>query len=147
MLGEGSFCTVYRAGHKASKAEVAVKVIPTNDDEFDKIKGEIDILSRCDSPYIVGYFEFFIKNTPNKPAEMWMVMEYCEGGRMSDLLELGSVCRNIPHQDTLRDVTGYKHCRFVVKSLTQTAIDSIVDSLVLLFVVDFSLRKISFQLL
>jgi hypothetical protein len=30
---------------------------------------------------------------------------------------------------------------------TQTAIDSIVDLLVLLFVVDFSLRKISFQLL
>ena len=56
-------------------------------------------------------------------------------------------CRNIPYQDTLRDVTGYRHCRFVVKSLTQTAIDSIVDSLVLLFVVDFSLRKISFQLL
>ena len=54
---------------------------------------------------------------------------------------------NIPYQDTLRDVTGYRHCRFVVISLTQTAIDSIVDSLVLLFVVDFSLRKISFQLL
>ena len=54
---------------------------------------------------------------------------------------------DIPYQDTLRVVTGYRHCRFVVMSHTQTAIDSKVDSLVLLFiVVDFSLRKISFQL-
>ena len=87
MLGEGSFGAVYKAEHKASSAEVAVKIIPTNDAEFDKIKGEIDILSRCDSPYVVGYFECFIKNTPNKPSEMWIVMEYCEGGSMSDLLE------------------------------------------------------------
>ena len=76
------------------------------------------------------------------------------GGRASVLrfwigpgIRVTRSCRNIPYQDTLRDVTGYRHCRFFVKSLTQTAIDSIVDSLVLLFVVDFRLRKISFQLL
>jgi serine/threonine protein kinase len=53
LLGEGSFGAVYKAEHKASSAEVAVKIIPTNDAEFDKIKGKIDILSRCDSPYVV----------------------------------------------------------------------------------------------
>lgn len=109
MLGEGSFGAVYRAEHKASKAEVAVKVIPTNDDEFDKIKGEIDILSRCDSPYIVGYFECFIKNTPNKPAEMWIVMEYCEGGSMSDLLELGSVPEDIIRAVSASIVLGLQY--------------------------------------
>jgi len=92
LLGEGSFGAVYKAIHKPSTATVAVKVIPNGNtgsaSEDEKIMGEIDILSRCDSPYIVGYFECFIKPPAgNKPGEMWIVMEYCEGGSMTDLLE------------------------------------------------------------
>lgn len=89
-LGEGSFGAVYKANHIPSGAIVAVKVIPnagSNPSEDEKIKGEIDILSRCDSPYIVGYFECFIKPPTDKPGEMWIVMEYCEGGSMADLIE------------------------------------------------------------
>lgn len=89
-LGEGSFGAVYKANHKPTGAVVAVKVIPnagSNPSEDEKIKGEIDILSRCDSPYIVGYFECFIKPPTNKPGEMWIVMEYCEGGSMADMIE------------------------------------------------------------
>ena len=91
LLGEGSFGSVYKAIHIETQAIVAVKIIPNgpNDSESDKIKGEIDILSRCDSPYIVGYFECFIKPPTKKPGEMWIVMEYCEGGSMSDLIEAG----------------------------------------------------------
>lgn len=91
LLGEGSFGAVYKAIHKPSSAVVAVKIINSGSAggslEDEKIKGEIDILSRCDSPYIVGYFECFIRPPTNKPGEMWIVMEYCEGGSMTDLLE------------------------------------------------------------
>jgi serine/threonine protein kinase len=91
LLGEGSFGAVYKAIHKPSGATVAVKIIPNSNSggalEDEKIKGEIDILSRCDSPYIVGYFECFIRPPNNKPGEMWIVMEYCEGGSMTDLIE------------------------------------------------------------
>jgi Protein kinase domain len=90
LLGEGSFGSVYKAEHKESKAVVAVKVIPngSNSSDEEKVKGEIEILSRCDSPYIVGYFECFIRPAPaNRPGEMWIVMEYCEGGSITDLLE------------------------------------------------------------
>jgi len=89
-LGEGSFGAVYKANHIPSGAIVAVKVIPnagSNPSEDEKIKGEIDILSRCDSPYIVGYCECFIRPPTEKAGEMWIVMEYCEGGSMSDLIE------------------------------------------------------------
>ena len=93
LLGEGSFGAVYKATHKPTGAIVAVKVIAnasSSASEEEKIKGEIDILSRCDSPYIVGYCECFIKPPTKKPGEMWIVMEFCEGGSMSDLLEANS---------------------------------------------------------
>lgn len=99
LLGEGSFGAVYRAEHKATGAVVAVKIIPEaglgsggdHGSEADKIMSEIDILSRCDSPFIVGYFECFVKRPTKRldNGEMWIVMEYCEGGSMSDLIEAG----------------------------------------------------------
>lgn len=90
LIGKGSFGAVYRATHKATGAVVAVKVIAnasSSKSEEEKIKGEIEILSRCDSPYIVGYFECFIKAATSKPGEMWIVMEFCQGGSMTDILE------------------------------------------------------------
>jgi len=90
LIGEGSFGAVYRATHRSTGAGVAVKVIAnasSSKKEEEKIKGEIEILSRCDSPYIVGYFECFIKPATLKPGEMWIIMEFCEGGSMTDLLE------------------------------------------------------------
>jgi serine/threonine protein kinase len=105
LLGEGSFGAVYKTQHKPTGAIVATKIIPNaggTASEDEKIKGEIDILSRCDSPYIVGYFECFIKSPSNKPGEMWIVMEYCEGGSMTDLLE-ASGAQSLP-EDCIRAV-------------------------------------------
>ena len=91
MLGEGSFGQVFRARHKATNAIVAVKVVPNHegDAEADKIMGEIDILAKCNSPYIVGYFECFVIPPKKKmeAGEMWIVMEFCDGGSVSDLIE------------------------------------------------------------
>jgi serine/threonine protein kinase len=90
LIGEGSFGAVYKATHTPTGAVVAIKVIAnasSSKSEEEKIKGEIDILSRCDSPYIVGYFECFIKPPSKKPGEMWIVMEYCAGGSMTDMIE------------------------------------------------------------
>jgi len=94
-LGAGSFGAVYRYRHKATGATVAVKIISNaggdRNSEADKIMSEIDILAKCDSPFIVGYYYCFIKppQTKIENPEMWIVMEFCEGGSMSDLIEAG----------------------------------------------------------
>eukprot|EP00574_Skeletonema_japonicum_P003196 CAMPEP_0201725344 /NCGR_PEP_ID=MMETSP0593-20130828/8766_1 /ASSEMBLY_ACC=CAM_ASM_000672 /TAXON_ID=267983 /ORGANISM="Skeletonema japonicum, Strain CCMP2506" /LENGTH=609 /DNA_ID=CAMNT_0048216715 /DNA_START=108 /DNA_END=1937 /DNA_ORIENTATION=+ len=92
MLGEGSFGQVFRARHLRTNAIVAVKVVPNQEGdaaEADKIMGEIDILSKCNSPYIVGYFECFVAPPKKRmeAGEMWIVMEFCDGGSISDLIE------------------------------------------------------------
>ncbi|KAL7435240.1 hypothetical protein ACHAXM_004533 [Skeletonema potamos] len=92
MLGEGSFGQVFRARHLRTGAIVAVKVVPNQEGdaaEADKIMGEIDILSKCNSPFIVGYFECFVAPPKQKmdAPEMWIVMEFCDGGSISDLIE------------------------------------------------------------
>mmetsp|Transcript_24441 Transcript_24441/g.58977 ORF Transcript_24441/g.58977 Transcript_24441/m.58977 type:complete len:630 (+) Transcript_24441:299-2188(+) len=91
MLGEGSFGQVFRARHRATGAIVAVKVVPNQegDEEADKIMGEIDILAKCNSPFIVGYFECFVCPPKKRmePGEMWIIMELCDGGSVSDLIE------------------------------------------------------------
>lgn len=103
MLGEGSFGSVYRARHKETGNIVAVKIIPNAGDagdhsdghhqnsEAEKIMSEIDILARCDSPFVVGYHECFIKKPERRfqTPEMWIVMEFCEGGSMYDMIEAG----------------------------------------------------------
>ena len=114
LLGEGSFGAVYRSRHKSSNAIVAVKIIPyptsngaDGHSEADKIMSEIDILARCDSPFIVGYYEC-LKKKPVKRldnGEMWIVMEYCEGGSMSDIIEQsGGLHSYTEGEDVVRSV-------------------------------------------
>ena len=98
LLGEGSFGAVYRARHKTTNATVAVKIIQNAtshgsggnaDSETDKIMSEIDILARCDSAFIVGYFECFIRPPKKRldTGEMWIIMEFCDGGSILDFVE------------------------------------------------------------
>jgi len=81
-LGEGSYGSVFKALHKESKQILAIKQVPVDTDLQDIIK-EISIMQQCDSPYVVKYYGSYFKNT-----DLWIVMEYCGAGSVSDIMRL-----------------------------------------------------------
>lgn len=108
-LGEGAYGSVYKALHKESGEVLAIKQVPVDTDLQEIIK-EISIMQQCDSPYVVKYFGSYFKNT-----DLWIVMEYCGAGSVSDCMrlrnktltedEIACICR-----DTLKGLE-YLHLR------------------------------------
>ncbi|CAN8000136.1 unnamed protein product [Ixodes hexagonus] len=81
-LGEGSYGSVYKALHKESGQVLAIKQVPVDTDLQEIIK-EISIMQQCDSPYVVKYYGSYFKG-----SDLWIVMEYCGGGSVSDIMRL-----------------------------------------------------------
>ena len=84
-IGEGSYGSVYRALDVRDDSLVAIKVLPfdgrDNSRASLKLRKEIKILRRCESPYIVGYRGAF-----QKGSSVWIVMDFCAGGSLSDVM-------------------------------------------------------------
>ncbi|XP_022225883.1 serine/threonine-protein kinase hippo [Drosophila obscura] len=81
-LGEGSYGSVYKALHKESCSIVAIKLVPVESDLHEIIK-EISIMQQCDSPYVVRYYGSYFKQ-----YDLWICMEYCGAGSVSDIMRL-----------------------------------------------------------
>nr|XP_023013766.1 serine/threonine-protein kinase hippo-like [Leptinotarsa decemlineata] len=81
-LGEGSYGSVYKALHKESGQVLAIKQVPVDTDLQEIIK-EISIMQQCDSPFVVKYYGSYFKNT-----DLWIVMEFCGAGSVSDIMRL-----------------------------------------------------------
>ncbi|KAH6694127.1 serine/threonine-protein kinase unc-51 [Plectosphaerella plurivora] len=80
-IGKGSFATVYRGYHKASKALVAIKSVELgrlNKKLRENLYGEIDILKSLRHPHIVALHDCVESST-----HINLVMEYCELGDLS----------------------------------------------------------------
>ncbi|XP_022919598.1 serine/threonine-protein kinase 4-like [Onthophagus taurus] len=81
-IGEGSFGSVYKSIHKETNQILAIKQVAVDSDLQEIIK-EISIMQQCHSPYIVKYYGSFFKDTT-----LWIVMEYCSLGSVSDIIKL-----------------------------------------------------------
>ena len=81
-IGKGSYGSVYKALDKEKSQLVAMKKIPIDSDLMDIIK-EISMMQQCDSEFIVKYLGSYFKD-----SDLWIVMEYCDYGSVSDIMKL-----------------------------------------------------------
>uniref|UniRef100_A0A0N4ZSM1 non-specific serine/threonine protein kinase n=1 Tax=Parastrongyloides trichosuri TaxID=131310 RepID=A0A0N4ZSM1_PARTI len=81
-LGEGSYGSVHKAIHKGLGHTFAIKTVKVGNDLQEIIK-EISIMKQCDSEYVVKYFGSYFKN-----SDLWIVMEYCGAGSISDIMRI-----------------------------------------------------------
>mmetsp|Transcript_11399 Transcript_11399/g.17341 ORF Transcript_11399/g.17341 Transcript_11399/m.17341 type:complete len:555 (+) Transcript_11399:66-1730(+) len=99
LLGEGSYGAVYKAINKDNNnQECAIKILPAEED-MTKLEAEIEFLKRMGSPYVVSYIEGY-----NYEGELWIVMEYCAGGSMSDIYE---ATNKVFKETELRSIVAY----------------------------------------
>ncbi|KAJ8259585.1 hypothetical protein GJAV_G00171130 [Gymnothorax javanicus] len=81
-LGEGSYGSVFKANYKETGEIVAIKQVPVESDLQEIIK-EISIMQQCNSPHVVKYYGSYFKG-----SDLWIVMEYCGAGSISDIIRL-----------------------------------------------------------
>ncbi|CAK91506.1 unnamed protein product (macronuclear) [Paramecium tetraurelia] len=82
LIGQGAYAKVYKGRHKNGQI-VAIKIVPSNGEIQSLIK-EIQILKQeCQHAHIVQYYGSFYKD-----GNLWLVMEYCVGGSIIDLLKI-----------------------------------------------------------
>ncbi|KAJ1982240.1 hypothetical protein H4R34_001783 [Dimargaris verticillata] len=87
-LGSGSFGVVYKAIHDDTGRVVAIKQIDLDaaDEDLGHIQQEIQVLAQCcNSPFVTRYYGAMVRG-----FQLWIVMEYMDGGSGLDLLKFGT---------------------------------------------------------
>lgn len=84
ILGSGAFGKVLLAYDELAKHEVAIKTYINTEFTVEDIKREIQFLASLKHPSIVTFYHHFIHD-----SILHIVMEYCIGGSLDDLLSLG----------------------------------------------------------
>lgn len=81
-LGEGSYGSVWRGRHNKSGKDYAVKRVGI-DNDLEDLELEIQFMKSCHSEHIVRYFASYVCG-----QELWIVMELCAAGSVSDLMHV-----------------------------------------------------------
>lgn len=84
-IGQGSYGEVFKCKDKRDNTMAAVKVIPM-DGDIATVQREIAILEQCHCDNIVAY-----KGSFHDDTNLWIAMEYCDAGSVSDLIDICKV--------------------------------------------------------
>ncbi|XP_028288095.1 traf2 and NCK-interacting protein kinase-like isoform X5 [Parambassis ranga] len=127
LVGNGTYGQVYKGRHVKTGQLAAIKVMDVTGDEEEEIKAEINMLKKYSHHRnIATYYGAFIKkNPPGMDDQLWLVMEFCGAGSVTDLIKntkgnslkeewIAYVCREIlrglthlhQHKVIHRDIKG-----------------------------------------
>ncbi|XP_030751087.1 serine/threonine-protein kinase mig-15 isoform X6 [Sitophilus oryzae] len=89
VVGNGTYGQVYKGRHTKTGQLAAIKVMDVTEDEEEEIKLEINVLKKFSNHRnIATYYGAFIKKSPpGKDDQLWLVMEYCGAGSVTDLVK------------------------------------------------------------
>ncbi|XP_017956531.1 mitogen-activated protein kinase kinase kinase kinase 4 isoform X3 [Drosophila navojoa] len=89
VVGNGTYGQVYKGRHTKTGQLAAIKVMDVTEDEEEEIKLEINVLKKYSNHRnIATYYGAFIKKSPpGKDDQLWLVMEYCGAGSVTDLVK------------------------------------------------------------
>ncbi|XP_055867706.1 serine/threonine-protein kinase mig-15-like isoform X3 [Biomphalaria glabrata] len=89
VVGNGTYGQVYKGRHTKTGQLAAIKVMTVTEDEEEEIKLEINVLKKYSNHRnIATYYGAFIKKGPTgKDDQLWLVMEFCGAGSVTDLVK------------------------------------------------------------
>ncbi|XP_016327269.1 mitogen-activated protein kinase kinase kinase kinase 4-like [Sinocyclocheilus anshuiensis] len=89
VVGNGTYGQVYKGRHVKTGQLAAIKVMDVTEDEEDEIKLEINMLkTHSHHRNIATYYGAFVKKSPaGQDDQLWLVMEFCGAGSVTDLLK------------------------------------------------------------
>ncbi|KAH7728303.1 CRE-MIG-15 protein [Aphelenchoides avenae] len=91
IVGSGTYGNVYKGRHVKTAQLAAIKIMNINEDEEEEIKMEINMLKKYSHHRnIATYYGAFIKKLPSstgKHDQLWLVMEFCGSGSITDLVK------------------------------------------------------------
>ncbi|CAG7837156.1 unnamed protein product [Allacma fusca] len=89
VVGNGTYGQVYKGRHTKTGQLAAIKVMDVTEDEEEEIKLEINVLKKYSHHRnIATYYGAFIKKSPpGRDDQLWLVMEYCGAGSITDLVK------------------------------------------------------------
>uniref|UniRef100_A0A673NIW4 non-specific serine/threonine protein kinase n=1 Tax=Sinocyclocheilus rhinocerous TaxID=307959 RepID=A0A673NIW4_9TELE len=104
---------VYKGRHVKTGQLAAIKVMDVTGDEEEEIKAEINMLKKYSHHRnIATYYGAFIKkNPPGVDDQLWLVMEFCGAGSVTDLI------KNTKGNSLKEEWTAYI-CREILRGLT-----------------------------
>ncbi|XP_059908581.1 TRAF2 and NCK interacting kinase a isoform X7 [Gadus macrocephalus] len=89
LVGTGTYGQVYKGRHVKTGQLAAIKLMDVTGGEEEEIKVEINMLKKYSHHRnIATYYGAFIKkNPPGIDDQLWLVMEFCGAGSVTDLIK------------------------------------------------------------
>ncbi|XP_028826695.1 LOW QUALITY PROTEIN: myosin-IIIa [Denticeps clupeoides] len=85
-IGKGTYGKVYKVLSKVDGSKAAVKILDPIHDIDEEIEAEYNILKALsDHPNVVKFFGMFYKKDVKNGDQLWLVLELCNGGSVTDL--------------------------------------------------------------